>query len=139
MHLTSMPPFGSNTTILVVDDEPAILNLIKSILEPAGFALLVASNAHQALGFLENRDYSIDLLLTDFNMPDINGVELACRACEIAPGLPVMFMTGCRKESPGLEFLMREGPFSECEVITKPFTPRGLLSEINGILSTTLR
>jgi two-component system, cell cycle sensor histidine kinase and response regulator CckA len=130
-----MPPrLGSSSTILVVDDEPAVLNLAKLILETAGYAVLAAGNGRQALAFVENQNYSIDLLLTDINMPGISGLELACRVSEIRPHLPVMFMTGSRADSPGIELLRREGPFSDCDVISKPFTSTELLGEVSGIV-----
>ncbi len=126
----------SSSTILVVDDEPTVLKLVKLILEAAGYAVLVAGNGQQALALCENRNHMIDLLLTDINMPDISGPELACQVSEIIPHLPVIFMTGCSADSSGIECLRREGPFSDCEVISKPFTSPQLLSEVAGICST---
>jgi CheY-like chemotaxis protein len=127
----------SSSTILVVDDEPAVLNLVKLILEAAGYAVLAACNGQEALALCQNRNHIIDLLLTDSNMPDISGPELVCEVSEIIPHLSVIFMTGCRVDSPGIEFLRREAPFSDCEVISKPFTSPQLLSEVAGICSTT--
>ncbi len=129
---------GSIPTILVVDDEPGILNLVKLILEPAGYAVLIACSAEQALALFANRNHSIDLLLTDINMPRISGLELACRVSQVAPRLPVIFMTGCCT-NPGIDILVREGPFSDCKVIRKPFTFPELLGEVTGIFSATLR
>ena len=117
----------------------AVLDLVKLILESAGYAVLAACGAKQALAFFENRDCSIDLLLTDINMPDMTGLELACRVSGIAPRLPVLFMTGCRAANPNFELLRAAGPFSDCEVITKPFTSRELLDQVAGIFSTALR
>ncbi len=133
-----MPP-SSSSTILVVDDEPAVLNLVKLILEAAGYSVLAASNGQQALAFCENQNRAIDLLLTDINMPCISGLELACQVSEIVPHVAVMFMTGSRGDIPGFEFLRRDGPFSDCEVISKPFTSFELLAEVAGIVSTALR
>jgi CheY-like chemotaxis protein len=134
-----MPPApGPGPTILVVDDEPAVINLVKLILEAAGYPVLAACNGQQALALFENRSHSIDLLLTDIGMPDISGLELACRVSETVPQLPVIFMTGCPADSPHIEFLRREGPFSDCKVIRKPFTPPQLLGEVAGILATAL-
>src|SRR5579864_365718 len=130
---------GASPTILVVDDEPEVLNLVKLTLEAAGYPVLVASNGQQALALFKNRSHSIDLLLTDINMPDTSGLELACQASETLPHLPVMFMTGCRSESPHIEFLRREGPFSDCKVICKPFTSPELLGTVTAILSTSQR
>ena len=135
-----MPPtVGSRPTILVVDNEPAVLNLVKLILEAAGYAVLAACNGRQALAFCKNRNHSIDLLLTDINIPDISGLELACQVSQIVPRLQVIFLTGGRAENPGIELLRRAGPFSDCEVISKPFTSPELLSEVAAIVSTALR
>jgi len=122
---------GSSPTILVVDDEPAVLNLVKLILEAAGYAVMAACDGRQALALCENRNYTIDLLLTDINMPDIGGLKLACQVSEIVPDLPVIFMTGRRPDSPSIELLRSEGPFSDCEVISKPFTSHELLEEVS--------
>jgi len=127
-----VPVPRSSLTILVVDDEPAVLHLVKSILEPAGYAVLVASSAQQALGLVEKGN-AVDLLLTDINMPRISGLVLASRFSELTPHLPVMFMTGHRADNFGIEVLLREGSFSECKVIYKPFTARELISEVAGV------
>lgn len=129
-----MPPaLGSSPTILAVDDEPSILNLVRLILENAGYSVVAACDGQQALALLENRSLTIGLLLTDINMPGISGLELACRVSETVPHLLVMFMTGCRAESPQTEFLRREGPFSDCKVIRKPFTSPELLGAVTGL------
>jgi two-component system cell cycle sensor histidine kinase/response regulator CckA len=130
---------GSRPTILVVDDEPAIVDLVKLTLESAGYPVLSACDGQQALALIEARSRSIDLLLTDINMPNISGLELACRVSETAPGVPVIFMTGCPADAPHTEFLRREGPFSDCTVIRKPFTPPQLLGEVNDVLATAPR
>src|SRR5690348_4827496 len=107
-----LPATQSGPTILVVDDEPAVLNLVKSILEAAGYPVLAACSSQDALALFKNPRHSIDLLLTDISMPDLSGLELACQASETVPHLPVMFMSGCRPDS-HLEFLRREGPFGD--------------------------
>jgi CheY-like chemotaxis protein len=132
------PMRESRSTILVVDHEPAVVNLVKLMLEAAGYAVLAACNGLEALAVCKQRNYAIDLLLTEMNMADISGLELACEVSEIVPRLPVIFMTACRVDSPGIEFLRREGPFSDCKVISKPFTSRELLGELAGIVSTAL-
>ena len=130
---------GPSSTILVVDDEPTVLKLVQLILEGAGYAVLAAGNGQQALALCENRNQSIDLLLTDINMPDISGPELACRVSETVPRLSVMFMTGRRADTHGIEFLRRDGPFSDCAVISKPFNPPELISQVTAAFSTTAR
>lgn len=128
-----MPYTGSSPTILVVDDEPALVKLVRFILEDAGYCVLPACDGHQALDFCKHYEYSINLLLTDINMPRMSGVELASRFSELLPLVPVIFMTGYRTNSPSIETLVREGPFSECKIIRKPFTAPELLSGITSV------
>jgi CheY-like chemotaxis protein len=64
----------------------------------------------------------------------MNGAELACFVVELLPDLPVMFMTGSPTPTPELEMLVRQGPFSDCRVIRKPFSPTQLLDEVKHIV-----
>ncbi|MCU1274574.1 MAG: multi-sensor hybrid histidine kinase [Bryobacterales bacterium] len=124
---------GSRPTILVVDDEPALVELVKFILEEAGYSVLSACDGKQAIDLCMHYEYSIDLLLTDINMPRMSGVELASRFSDLLPHVPVIFMTGYRTNNPGVEILVREGPFSECKIIRKPFTAPELLCGLTSV------
>jgi two-component system, cell cycle sensor histidine kinase and response regulator CckA len=126
------------TTVLVVDDEPALVNLAKMALEAGGYEVLTAFNGRQALEVYANQKDRIDLLLTDMNMPRMNGAELACSLVELLPGLPVVFMTGDHTATPKLEILVRHGPFSDCRIIRKPFTPAQLLEEVAHLIAARL-
>jgi len=128
-----MPYTGSRPTILVVDDEPALVELARFMLEEAGYSVLPACDGRQALDLCKHYEYSIDLLLTDINMPQMSGVELASRFSELLPHVPVIFMTGYRTNSPSVETLLSEGPFSECKIIRKPFTAPELLSGVTSV------
>ncbi len=103
------------------------------MLEEAGYSVLPACDGHQALDFCKHYEYSINLLLTDINMPRMSGVELASRFSELLPHVPVIFMTGGRTNNPGVEILVREGPFSECKIIRKPFTAPELLCGVTSV------
>ena len=124
---------GSRPTILVVDDEPALVELVKFILEEAGYSVLSACDGKQAIDLCMHYEFSIDLLLSDINMPGMSGVELASRFSELLPHVPVIFMTGYHTNSPGVEILVREGPFSECKLIRKPFTAPELLCGVSSV------
>jgi two-component system cell cycle sensor histidine kinase/response regulator CckA len=126
------------TTVLVVDDEPAMVDLAKITLEAGGYEVLTAFNGRQALELCVNQKDRVDLLLTDMNMPRMNGAELACSLVELLPGLPVVFMTGDHTATPKLEMLVRHGPFSDCRIIRKPFTPAQLLEEVNHLIPARL-
>ena len=123
-----------SATVLVVDDEPALVYLAKMALEAGGYEVLAAFSGPQAIQLCRDQKDRIDLLLTDINMPRMNGAELACFVVELLPDLPVMFMTGGYTAKPELEMLVRQGPFSDCKVIRKPFTPTQLLDEVKHIV-----
>jgi DNA-binding NtrC family response regulator len=122
---------GRPTTILVVDDEPAILALVRTMLWRAGFTVLEASGGEQALGIAKQHDAPIQLLLTDVLMPDMNGHDLAGQVTAARPEAKVLFMTGYRDkvvvESTGR-------PVSEASLIRKPFTAHNLVAKIEEIL-----
>jgi two-component system, cell cycle sensor histidine kinase and response regulator CckA len=126
------------TTVLVVDDEPALVNLARMTLEAGGYEVLTAFSGHQALELCSDQKDRVDLLLTDMNMPRMNGAELACSLAELLPGLPVVFMTGDHTATPKLETLVKHGPFSDCRIIRKPFTPAQLLEEVNHLIPARL-
>ena len=84
---------SARSTILIVDDDLAILEYAGGVLEEYGYAVLTASNAASALVMLRSNE-GIDLLFTDLVMPGFDGIELARRAGEEIPGLKVLFTTG---------------------------------------------
>ena len=81
-------------TILLVEDEPVILKLARTILEQLGYTVFYAGSAAKALELAEKKKQEIDLLLTDVVMPDMNGSELSEKLREIIPGLRCLFMSG---------------------------------------------
>jgi DNA-binding NtrC family response regulator len=86
---------AAERTILVVDDEPDILDLASSFLKEAGYRPLSAANADIALIILTQPSIGFDLLITDIIMPGtLDGVSLAVEACRILPDLPIIYLTG---------------------------------------------
>jgi CheY-like chemotaxis protein len=79
-------------TILFVEDDSAVRDLVMRMLSGRGFGVLTANTAYEALGILQKRP--VDLLFTDIIMPGMGGVELAKAARRLRPGLKVMFATG---------------------------------------------
>jgi len=111
---------AKNEVILCVDDEETSLLLRKPVLEKAGYEVLTAASATQALEILSSR--KIDLLLTDYLMPGLSGTELARAAKNICPKLPVILLSGVTELPPDMEhvdlFVSKvEGPQSMCEKV----------------------
>ena len=116
-------------TLLIVEDEPAVRNLVASALRHDGYHLLIAASAEDALIAADGHDGPIDLLLTDAMMPGKSGVELATLMTARRPGLPVIIMSGYTEETlavPGLK--------DPIKLLQKPFTPRDLRRRIREVL-----
>jgi CheY-like chemotaxis protein len=111
---------GQAPTILIVDDEPGVRRFARSLLTANGFSVVEASNAAAALALCERHVGTMRLLLTDFKMPGLNGVELTTRVTARYPQIKVLFMTAFAADLAGeigsdVRFLAK--PFSEPELV----------------------
>jgi len=117
-------------TILVVEDDLAVRNGIRRILERAGYAVITASTALEAMERAAGPETPIDLLLTDFVLPDATGRQLADVLAGARPGLRVLYISGYdeadiaahRHGGPGAAFLR------------KPFAVNALLEWVEVLL-----
>src|SRR5690606_36642463 len=87
------PHPSKSATILLVDDDEAVREVAASILRDAGYGIVEAGSGGAALDLL-NRETSIDLMVVDFAMPGMNGVDLAREANSKFPAIPLLFVTG---------------------------------------------
>jgi two-component system cell cycle sensor histidine kinase/response regulator CckA len=116
-------------TLLIVEDEPAVRNLVASALKSDGYQLLVAVSAEEALKIANAFEGPIDLLLTDAIMPGKSGIELANLLAASRPGLRVIIMSGYTEET------LSSGELSQpLTLLQKPFTPRELRRRIRDVL-----
>ena len=81
--------------ILVVDDEPIVLNFTATLLRREGYAVAEADNGEEALFVFKQNQSSVKLLLTDVVMPETTGPELALDLLQLKPDLKILFMTAC--------------------------------------------
>jgi len=117
---------GGSETILVVEDEEALRDMIREILEEKGYAALLASDGAEALSVAEARSGPIHLLLTDVVMPRLSGRELFERLGALRPGLRCVFMSGYTGHA-----ALRNGRLPRGQgFLDKPFTRAGLLREV---------
>jgi len=120
------PP--TTRTILLVDHESALMKLIKALLDGAGFRVLAATGAREALEIC--RQTKVDLLLTDVNLHDLTGPELAMHVANFAPDVQVLYMSGSDAKSLGAMGLSSMDP----ALLRKPFSPAALLNAVDGAL-----
>ncbi|MEO7987248.1 MAG: ATP-binding protein, partial [Gemmatimonadales bacterium] len=119
------------TTILVVEDEPAVRQLAVRSLESAGFTVLEAADGKAALDVIHAGQRVPDLLLTDAVMPRLGGRELGETAAALEPDLPVLFISGYAGDDVVLRRLVPEG----AAFLQKPFTPTQLVRSVTRLLA----
>jgi two-component system, cell cycle sensor histidine kinase and response regulator CckA len=125
-----MPSRSLPATVLVVDDEPPMLRLLRRQLQALGCTVLEATNGPQALRLLLSRRGAVDLVLSDIVMPGMNGTELVDQILADRPEQCVILMSG--QVPPGLARIGRRDKI--VPVLRKPFTPNQLLELISLIL-----
>lgn len=121
----------SDMTILAVDDEAHILHVVSLKLTNAGFNVLTANDAEEALELAASS--TIDLLITDFQMPGMSGLDLA-RKLHGEPGrksLPAILLTAHGLALEQVE--LAHAGITVC--LSKPFSPRDLLEQVHELLN----
>jgi two-component system phosphate regulon response regulator PhoB len=120
----------TESTILIVDDESAIRDMVGITLDLAGFSAISAADAHEAhVCIIDNKP---DLVLLDWMLPGGSGIELArrLRRDEITTNIPIIMLTAKASEDNKVQGL-NEGVD---DYITKPFSPRELVARIKTVL-----
>ena len=122
-------PTGTGT-ILVVEDEEGIREVVVHTLRECGYTVLEASDAKNALPLGEHYDGRIDLLLTDVVMPGMSGPEVASKVLATRPGLPVLYISGYTGKA-----LANRGVLpSDVNLLIKPFSSRLLVEAVRRLL-----
>jgi two-component system cell cycle response regulator CpdR len=112
--------------ILLAEDDTVMREYLTRALERAGYAVSAVDRGTAAIPLLEAEQF--DLLLTDIVMPEMDGIELARRAAEMAPGLRVMFITGFAAVT-----LKAGREMPNARVLSKPFHLRDLVAEVDRV------
>jgi CheY-like chemotaxis protein len=133
------PPQGTVTsgaeTVLLVEDEPSLRDLIKLSLTGFGFTVLDMPSPADALAFSKKHTGTLHLLLTDVIMPGMDGLALAKQVQKERPDIKVLFMSGY-----ATNFIMHEGVVDPgTNFLEKPFHPRNLLSKVREVLDSDAR
>ncbi len=123
---------GETKRILVVDDEPKIVEVVKSYLENAGFQALEAADGRQALELFHR--YHPSLVILDLMLPDIGGEEV-CQQLRRISRVPIIMLTAKVEEEDFLNGMQ----IGADDYVTKPFSPRQLMARVEAVLRRTAR
>ncbi|HEU5304395.1 MAG TPA: response regulator [Gemmatimonadales bacterium] len=131
--LNPMGAVGPQAAVLVVDDEAALRGLLTRVLGEAGFFVVQAEHGEDALQQLRRVGGVLNLVVTDINMPVMDGLELVRRLRPLYPNLPVLFITGRGNENPQTATCVE----SWGDLLRKPFSPDLLLERVAQLLART--
>ncbi len=118
--------------VMVVDDEPKIVQLARDYLEHAGFAVVVAHDGKAALATA--RAQNPDLVVLDLGLPELDGLDVA-RTLRAESNVPIVMLTGRSEESDKLVGL----EIGADDYVTKPFSPKELVARVRAVLRRTER
>jgi len=104
--------------ILLVEDDPAVRKVTTRLLEYLKYSVVAVAGGRDAINTVQDQSRCFDLVLTDYTMPDMNGVELTMNLKKILPDTPVILCTG-GENSNDYETLFESGV---TEILPKPFT-----------------
>jgi len=124
-----------NSRILVVEDSPQMLNLIRTILMRTGFEVITATNGHEGLEAI--RSHEVDLIVSDVMMPEMDGFEFCREVRKSVRGdnIPFIFLSA----KGGMQDKMAGFDGGADDYITKPFDPNELMMRVTAILKRTSR
>jgi CheY-like chemotaxis protein len=117
-------------TILLVEDELGVRQLVCEMLQRLGYQILQAGSGAEALHLFEQHKGSIDLLITDVIMPQMSGRELAQRLKTLQPSLKVLYISGYTDDMLAHHGVLESGVF----LLQKPFAPDELAKKLREVL-----
>ncbi len=122
---------ASSKKVLIVDDEPDTLELVKLVLESGGFTTMLAKSGSEALNIIE--DSKPDLVLLDIMMPDMDGWEVFRKIKEKFAGIPVAILTA---KAQNIDRLLGLHVLKADDYITKPFGKNELIDRVRKLMLT---
>jgi PAS domain S-box-containing protein len=123
-------PAAQGETLLIVEDEKAILTLAQKVLENQGYQVIAVSDPLDALARIQDHDTDIHLLLTDVVMPNMNGRDLSKQVQAMYPDVKILFMSGYTANTIAHHGILDTG----VNFLQKPFSSRDLAIKIRTIL-----
>jgi CheY-like chemotaxis protein len=137
-RIPAQPGAASSTgteTILLVEDEAVVRDLVCEILRESGYVVLSANSGTDAMKITAEHIKSIDLLITDVVMPEMSGPELANTLRRARGEMRILYMSGYTDDA----VLVRQGLPENSAFIRKPYTPQQFLQKVRESLDATPR
>jgi two-component system cell cycle sensor histidine kinase/response regulator CckA len=126
---------GGSETVLLVEDEQSVRQLVRETLESKGYKVLEADDGEAALQIVSSYSGKIDMLITDVVMPGMSGRELSARLCELYPQTKVLYLSGYTEDA-----IVHEGVLdSGTAFLQKPFTLQTLSRKVREVLGNESR
>jgi DNA-binding NtrC family response regulator len=124
------PSATGHETVLIVDDEQRVRRLVATVLRARGYTVLEADDCSDAIEVARMHTGSINLLIADLVLPDVNGIALADRLLKVRPGIPVLWISGYA----GGEMICEAADDQHRPFLHKPFTSHELTTTVRQIL-----
>jgi two-component system, cell cycle sensor histidine kinase and response regulator CckA len=126
---------GGHETVLLVEDEAVVRDLISDLLRGAGYRVLEATDGRSALDVADALDEPIHALVTDLVMPGMNGRELAEAMAARRPGIAVLYVSGYTRDLVARQGILESG----VQLLQKPFDPQVLIARVREVLDASSR
>ena len=133
VQIPSVKTVSGRETILLVEDDQSVRELVHAMLESNGYDVLVASNGSEALELFEKEHEAIQLLLSDIVMPKMGGHELASKLRERNPAIKVLLTSGYSDSA----VILDNPSGTPFHFLEKPFTPIALVRKVREVLDDT--
>jgi CheY-like chemotaxis protein len=118
-------------TVLVVDDEEDLRDIMRRMLERRGFATLVAGDSDEAITACREHPGDIDVLITDLGLPGVSGGELSRTAIQLRPAMGVVYISGLPKDIAVTKGLIDH----DALLVKKPFTSELLIDALRAVIA----
>jgi DNA-binding NtrC family response regulator len=126
-----MPASEAARTVLVIDDEGPIRDVIRFFLERAGYHVVDADNGRTGMALF--REHKPALVITDIQMPEGNGLDMIAEFRQLNPAIKIIAISGA--DSAQLQEIVASAQgFGSVEIVAKPFRPRSLLEIVERLL-----
>jgi DNA-binding response OmpR family regulator len=129
--MSEVTPPSERPTVLVVDDEEDLRDIMRRMLERRGFHAIVAGDSEEAIAVCKEYDGDIDVLVTDLGLPGVSGGDLSRTATILRPAMRVVYISGLPKDIAVTKGLID----SDALLVKKPFTSEVLIEALHTVLA----